>query len=606
MKRALLLGSALGTLVFAATGSTACNSGSVDVDLSTSSGGGNGGSGGSVSTSGNGGSGGSMDDGLTVETDLGETRGVVRNGVKEWRGLPYAVPPLKELRWAMTKPATPWEGVLDATDFGAACAQEARENLTEASLNEDCLTLNVSVPADLAPGEKLPVLFWIHGGAFIGGSSNLYRLDRLASKGRIVVVSVNYRLGVFGFMPHPVLETDGSSGNLGLADQREAMRWVQRNIAAFGGDPTKVTIAGESAGGGSVCAHLAAPELVEGLFDQAIAQSAACFAQLNTPTAARGAADSVIEAVGCKKADDAETLACLQAADVKELLKAEGAFVASQPDNLIPFAPTPGDASSPNAIYPRSFLQSVAQNKVAKVPMLYGGTRHEMRLYVGYFWQGAQLGKSPLIDSETLATEWLPLFYPGMAPGGGTYAEKILAEYTPAGGFVKDTDAPETLGVLLSDFALKFPINTCLYHFTADRIAAVPNAKPIYFFEFADEAAPVLGVAIAKPYPNFALGSVHSSELNYLFPNLDNTSKIAAPDLGMTSQELADQMIAYWSTFVKTGEPKVNDLPAWPNYTGPASVLRLEPGNIAVYDAEAQHRCAFWKGLYPELLTSPL
>src|SRR5690606_34574700 len=133
--------------------------------------------------------------GWTVQTDQGAVRGVVRNGALEFRGIPYAAAPVGELRWALPQPAAAWEGVRDASEFGSACPQQARFNLTEASADEDCLTLNVSVPVDRAPGERLPVFVWIHGGAFVGGASSLYRLDQLARDGRMVVVSMNYRLG---------------------------------------------------------------------------------------------------------------------------------------------------------------------------------------------------------------------------------------------------------------------------------------------------------------------------------------------------------------------------------------------------------------------------
>lgn len=596
MSLQLVSRAAVAALLLGALGaSAACgDDDTTSTSASSSSAGGAGAAGGA-----GGAGGGGMDDGLTVTTDLGDTRGVLRNGAKEWRGIPYGKAPLKELRWAVTKPATPWEGVHDASEFGPACPQQERA-VTAESLNEDCLSLNVSVPADLQPGEKLPVLIWIHGGAFVGGSSSLYRLDELASKGRIVVVSTNYRLGVFGFLPHPALENDGSSGNLGLHDQREAMRWVQRNIEKFGGDPTRVTVSGESAGAGSVCSHLASPELVEGLFQQAILQSSGCLTPLNNPTVASAAATGIIEKVGCKKADDAATRACMESADLKALLTAQGEYAAQNPTNLIPFAPSPGDTTSPNAIFPRSFAEALATKKFKHVPMLFGGTRHEVRLYVGYFWQAAQEMKGPAIDKDTLATTWLPLFYPGMAPGGGTYAEKVAAEYLPAGGFTKTTEPPELLGKLLSDFTPLLPITNCLYQRTAARVIAQAEAKPLYYWEFADEAAPVLGVGIAKPFPDFAMGSVHSSELNYLFPNLDNSVKIAGPDLAPKSQALSDQMVQYWASFVKNGDPATKGQPAWPKYTGPTMAMRLEPDNVGIYDTAAQHRCAFWQGLYPD------
>ena len=220
---------------------------------------------------------------LTAQTQYGAVKGVERNGAIEFRGIPYAAAPEGDLRWAMPVQPKAWEGVRDASVFGNACPQQARFNLTDASTTEDCLNLNVSIPADIRDGEKLPVLFWIHGGAFVGGSSNLYRNDKLANKGRLIVVTPNYRLGVLGFMPHPAFRNANHlNGNYGLEDQRAALKWVQNNIAAFGGDANNVTISGESAGAASICMHLASPEKVTGLFHKAIMTSAGCLAHLKT------------------------------------------------------------------------------------------------------------------------------------------------------------------------------------------------------------------------------------------------------------------------------------------------------------------------------------
>ncbi|MEN9977086.1 MAG: hypothetical protein RIR36_1246, partial [Bacteroidota bacterium] len=153
--------------------------------------------------------------------------------VYEYRGIPYAVPPTGNRRWSLPEPVTSLgPGVFKAYDFGSACPQNPRSGSPEKYVDEDCLSLNVTTPADMKPGERLPVFFWIHGGAFVGGSSNLYRLDKLAHEGRLVVVSINYRLGAFGFMPHPAFASNGYSGNYGLEDQRLAMKWVQQNIRA--------------------------------------------------------------------------------------------------------------------------------------------------------------------------------------------------------------------------------------------------------------------------------------------------------------------------------------------------------------------------------------
>jgi len=189
-------------------------------------------------------------DPAVVQTSYGAVRGMIHDDVREFKGIPYAAAPVGALRWAMPRRPRLWTGVLDATKFGSACPQVSRYGLTEASDDENCLTINVTAPYD-KPAKRKPVLVWIHGGAFVGGSSALYPLDTLVKSGDMVVVSMNYRLGVFGFMPHPSFDK-AHNGGYGLEDQRLALRWVKRNIAAFGGDPNNVTIAGESAGGAGV------------------------------------------------------------------------------------------------------------------------------------------------------------------------------------------------------------------------------------------------------------------------------------------------------------------------------------------------------------------
>jgi para-nitrobenzyl esterase len=180
-----------------------------------------------------------------VQTASGAVRGAIRNGALEFRGIPYAAPPPGALRWASPQPAAAWEGTLDAAEFRSACPQTARYGLTEASEEEDCLHLNVSAPLPGAGmvAAKRPVIVWIHGGAFVGGAASLYRLDEIVRSGDVVVVSMDYRLGVFGFMPHPAFDAE-HNGGYALEDQRLALRWVQRNITAFGGDPENMTSAG--------------------------------------------------------------------------------------------------------------------------------------------------------------------------------------------------------------------------------------------------------------------------------------------------------------------------------------------------------------------------
>jgi carboxylesterase type B len=193
-----------------------------------------------------------------VRTTAGLVRGVTATDYRFFAGIPYAAPPVGPLRWQPPAPVQPWSGLRDATRPGARCIQDIAGDMDRNhATGEDCLTLNVWTPP--SSKDAKPVLVWIHGGGFVNGSGEVYDARRLASRGDIVVVTLNYRLGALGFLAHPALGPAGQVGNYGLADQQAALRWVRDNIANFGGDPGKVTVAGESAGGMSVCDHLVAP-----------------------------------------------------------------------------------------------------------------------------------------------------------------------------------------------------------------------------------------------------------------------------------------------------------------------------------------------------------
>ena len=235
-------------------------------------------------------------------------RGVVAADHRLFAGIPYAAPPVGPLRWQPTRNrAAPWPGVRDATGFGPRCMQDLGGDLELGrQTDEDCLSLNVWTPrADSQ--QPRPVMVWIHGGAFINGSGGIYDARRLAARGDIVVVTINYRLGALGFLAHPALGAPGQVGNYGLADQQAALRWVRDNIAAFGGDPGKVTIAGESAGGMSVCDHLVAPGS-RGLFRAAIIQSGPCQAQVALPDAQNALSVDYAADAGCADPADRRRL----------------------------------------------------------------------------------------------------------------------------------------------------------------------------------------------------------------------------------------------------------------------------------------------------------
>lgn len=506
--------------------------------------------------------------GEIVTTASGKVEGFIRNGVLEFRGIPYAAPVSGDARWSLPQPAAPWTGVLPAMHFGGACPQAARYGLTERSDEENCLTLNLSLPTGKAAARR-PVLVWLHGGAFVGGAASLYRLDRLARGLDAVIVSVNYRLGVFGFMAPPA-GTTGAGRVLGLEDQRLALRWVKANVAAFGGDPENITLAGESAGAASVCMHLQAPGETKGLFHRAIIQSGACGTPLRTLAQAETFAAKVAKQAGCP--DPATALTCLKAIDPQALIAA-GARAAS--GELLAFAPFTG-----NPTVPRPTLVALGAGDFLRVPVLNGFTRDEMRLYVGYDVQGGAK-----ITPETYPTAVRAIY--------GDKAAKVLALYP-----LKSGELPaETLGSLMSDFMPGLGITHCL-EIESGRLLG--QHTPVFQWEYADRTAPVRGVSIPiSPEPGFNLGAVHSAELNALFPGFSNTAAMTAPDLAPASQQLADVIVTTWAAFMR-GNPDAQEWPA----TRPGTVMRFEPTGIRPVDAWAEYHCDFWRAEYPAFFAS--
>ena len=232
-----------------------------------------------------------------ARTGAGVVRGQVAPGYVLFQGIPYAAAPIGELRWQPPRPVPAWRGMRDASKPATRCVQDtARDPDYGLATGEDCLSVNVWSPTGAA---GRPVMVWIHGGAFANGSADPYDARWLVTKGDIVVVTINYRLGALGFLAHPALGPPGDVGNYGLSDQQAALRWVRDNIAAFGGDPGKVTIAGQSAGGMSVCDHLVAPGSA-GLFRAAIIASGPCSAQAQLATAERDSA-AYAAGLGCSR-----------------------------------------------------------------------------------------------------------------------------------------------------------------------------------------------------------------------------------------------------------------------------------------------------------------
>ena len=507
-------------------------------------------------------------DPLIVATDRGLVRGAPGPGVRAFKGIPFARPPVGDRRFAPPESAPSWTGVLDTTEYRSACPQLSRYGLTDASDDEDCLYLNVTAPAAVRTSKKKrPVLVWIHGGAYVGGSSNLYPLEYLSRTGDLVVVSVNYRLGVLGFISHPALPV-AHNGSLGLEDQREALRWVKRNIAAFGGDPANVTLAGESAGAASVCMQLLAVDESRGLFQKAIIQSLGCGVHLDSVANAGRIGEQLANLVHCN--DSAAVIACLRSKSVGEILDAQ---VTVGNANARAFAPSVGSIS-----VPRQGADAFSTGRFLRVPIINGGNRDEMHLYVAYAIAAGQA-----VTADTYP-KLLASMYADAAPD-------VLAQY-PAANF---SSAPAALGTVESDYLPGNPLSNCLY---LEMAGEASRFVPLYEYEFADRHAPP-----EMDDPGFEMGAVHAAELPYFFPHISHNSKINGPDLEPASQTLSESMVAYWSSFAHSGKPAPAGLPAWPKYNAPADVMRFEPGEVHTFDAAAAHNCGFWRGRYPEVLT---
>jgi carboxylesterase type B len=487
-----------------------------------------------------------------ARTAAGVVRGGSTGGVDSFLGVPYARPPVGALRWRAPQPAVSWSGVRDATAYGNRCPATASTNGPR-SETEDCLYLNVQRPAGTRPGQRLPVYFWIHGGGLMNGSSNQHDGSLITRLTGVIVVTINYRLGTFGFLAEPALTAEaGQSGNYGLMDQQAALRWVHDNVAAFGGDPRQVTIGGESAGGWSVCAHLSA-SASRGLFARAIMQSGSCYSQPLSQAEAAGTA--VAKAVGCT--DPATAAACLRAVPAGTLLDhglTGAAFVRNVPE-------LPADPDT-----------AVRGGAFARVPVLIGANRDEGRTFA----QGA-IG---LTEQQYVA--WVDGQFGARAPA-------VLARYPWPAGADRFTPA-YLIGAIETDSGLLAGIGGCTNRSLTRSLAAYTRT---YAYQFDHRTGPGLA-----PQPaGYVWGAGHAAELAYLWPSFDNGTPIA-PTFDAAERRLAADMVRYWGAFVRGGPPAAPHSAHWPSYQRGGGTLSLRAGGASTVISDAQlaaeHQCAFW------------
>jgi para-nitrobenzyl esterase len=479
-------------------------------------------------------------DPLVVKTDQGTVQGKMSadSQTRDFLGIPFAAPPIGPLRWKPPQPAPKWQGVRQATSFGSRCMQQERYDdmvFRDPGESEDCLTLNVWAPAG-KPNGKLPVMVWIFGGGFAGGGTSEPRQDgeHLSRKG-VLVVSMNYRLGIFGFFATRELIAEDphhAAGNYGLLDELAAIQWVHRNIAAFGGDPDNVTIFGESAGSFAVSAQMASP-LAQGLFAHAIGESGGAFAskELSFPPLEKFAKES--EDYFHSVLSDS-SLAALRATSGAEILKLATQKAPGKPR----FGP-----DIDGYFLPESIPAIYAAGKQAHIPLIAGWNQDE---------DTSAIVKSPEKGTmDGLRATAVKEF--------GPRADDFLKVYHAG-------DDAEALRVA-EDFSGD---NFLVYSTWAWLDAHVKTGgSPVYRYLFA---LPSPG----DPYHPVSAGAFHSDEIEYVFGNLDSRK---GATFRPEDYKLSDLMQTYWTNFARNGDPNADAVPHWPRYdaAGNWQVMRLSP-----------------------------
>lgn len=455
-----------------------------------------------------------------VLVDGGMISGTTEDGIRAFKGIPYAAPPVGDLRWRAPQPVVGWEGIRKCDQFSAICPQNdypvgSIYRSAPQPKSEDCLYLNLWAPAE-PPSEKLPVMVWIHGGAWTRGSGSnpVYDGASLAKRG-VVLITINYRLGAFGFLAHPDLSKEseqGVSGNQGILDTIAALQWVQRNVAKFGGDPDNVTIFGESAGSWSVNVLVATP-LAKGLVHRAIGQSGARFGAAPRLNEASGDTKSAHDlGVEFAKACGAESLAELRKLPADEILKASFRT----------------QLTVDGHVFPDQIASIYAAGKQNKVPALVGSNADEMTSL-----------SNPAMNPRTLdaVTKVMSQRY------GADAFEKFKEIY----GVTDDATAAQAFLDVGSDLAFalgmrqwarfndKSGVDSYLYYFT--------------------HTPPGVGSEYLRAH--------HAAEIAYAFDNAVSSDR---RPYGEADQKLADQIADYWVNFARNGDPNGEALPEWPEY----------------------------------------
>jgi len=505
---------------------------------------------------------------VLAETDRGRVAGREQHGVQIFRGIPYARPPLGALRFAAPEPAEPWSGVREAFEFGPSAPQNPLmlplPGLDVGPTDEDCLSLNVYTPA--ADGRRRPVLVWIHGGGFVigSGSQTIYDGSPLARRGDAVVVTLNYRLGSLGFLYLNDLfpEASGLAANAGLRDQVAALAWVQRNIAAFGGDPANVTLFGESAGGMSVATLLGAPA-ARGLFARAIAQSGAAHNVHTRDVASRVTEHFLGQLAGSPR----DALAALRSASPARLCEVQQQTMQQLGTalGLLPFQPVVD-----GEFLPRPPLEAIRAGSAAGVALLTGTTRDEWKLF--RLLDASLRGFDEARLRERIAQHVPP-----------DRLEPLLAAYRGVTVRPPDSWPVEALFAFETDRVFRMP---------ALRLAEAQSSQPgasAFVYQF-DRASPALGGL---------LGACHAVELPFVFGVLDLEGAKLFAGSDPDSRRLSDRVMDAWLAFARDGDPGHDDLAggAWEAFDATRRATLLLDRDCALAFAPDEARRAAWEEL---------
>ena len=523
-----------------------------------------------------------------VQTTDGAVRGNVQDKVNVFLGIPYAAPPVGELRWKPPQPAVRWSGTRDASRYASSCAQVTTFGVFAGptSVEEDCLYLNIFTTATGRAEKKKPVFVWFHGGGNIDGASNDYDGSKLATGGpdgsETVVVTLNYRLGMFGIFSHPAIDKGELVGNYNILDQQAALRWVQRNIAAFGGDPANVTIGGQSAGNGDTGSHMISP-LSAGLFHRSILQSSPGFiAWLPTKDATTKLGTAFAAAAGCTGAD-AAVAACLRTLSTARILQVQGTLKAGNPYHTnYPYVD--------GTIIPITPEEAWSSGRFNRVPVLGGATRDEVTFFNGIPQYFAGPPQAPMVTpanySAMTAPGQLCIFCNierRMPPG--------IAELYPLSDHGDDAMlAYQRIG---SDAA------KCRELHVLEKLQA---HVPVYAYDFSYQNAPYY----FPKMPGFKPLAAHTIDIQFLFPgfhgghlgvNVDQQTGMPR-ELDAAETKLSDVMVAAWTRFAATGNPNGSGDAPWPRFrpgaTGQYFVQDIPVATRTVAQVRSAHRCDFF------------